>query len=87
MNDQTKQPDYLCWVVFENYEGLTNTVTGQRESSEQLAKLSKGVKDATRQDLTNQFVESSSNGNFIKEYVKNVKLNTNRSIPNNQIEE
>ena len=87
LNDQTKQPDYLCQVVFENYEGLTNTGTGQRESSEQLAKLSKGVKDATRQDLTNQFVESSSNGNFIKEYVKNVKLNTNRSIPNNQIEE
>lgn len=87
LNDQTKQPDYLCQVVFENYEGLTNTGTGQRESNEQLAKLSKGVKDATRQDLTNQFVESSFNGNLIKEYVKDVKLNTNRNIPNNQIEE
>ena len=62
-----------------------------KEASEQLAKqsddLAKGAKDATRQDLTDQFVESSFNGNLIKEYVKDVKLNTNRNIPNNQIEE
>ena len=45
------------------------------------------MKDATRQDLTDQFVESSFNGNLIKGYVKDVKLNTNRNIPNNQIEE
>ena len=63
----------------------------RQEASEQLAKhsddVAKGVKDATRQDLTDQFVESSFNGNLIKEYVKDVKLNTNRNIPNNQIEE
>jgi len=63
----------------------------RQEASEQLAKhsddVAKGAKDATRQDLTDQFVESSFNGNLIKEYVKDVKLNTNRNIPNNQIEE
>ena len=52
----------------------------RQEASEQLAKhsddVAKGVKDATRQDLTDQFVESSFNGNLIKEYVKDVKLNT-----------
>ncbi|RSI14020.1 Ribonuclease YxiD [Streptococcus sanguinis] len=62
-----------------------------KEASEQLAKhsddVAKGVKDAARQGLTNQFVESSFDGNLIKEYVKDVKLNTNRNIPNNQIEE
>lgn len=51
-----------------------------KEASEQLAKhsddVAKVVKDATRQDLTDQFVESSFNGNLIKEYVKDVKLNT-----------
>ncbi|KXT81427.1 hypothetical protein SORDD15_00663 [Streptococcus oralis] len=68
--------------------------TGLGKSLDNLASKAKNVENASLSRLqarnafksVDEFEDSLFDGNLIIDYVKDIKLNTNRDIPNNQIE-